>query len=163
MTKPALSPRAAVSSIAAVLGVTAWLFGNAHVLSQDAKPKLARTAAAAGKAKPRSTHTGKAKLEQGFVVLPDGRKIAVPETVKSKLPGGDKAEGWPETTGQADEGMQEVGAVADEMIAEEVSKREQLASVNPAALKGKVIKAAQPAAQQPAVQQPAKTQQTKGQ
>jgi len=126
--------------------------------AQEAKPKVAApartataapTAAAAAKA-PRSTYTGKAKLERGFVVLPDGRKIAVPSNVKAKLPGAGKMGEWPETTGQADEGMQEVAAVADEMIAEEVSKRDLLQRVNPGALRGKVIEAAgSPAAAAP--------------
>ena len=109
----------------------------------------------------RSTYTGQAKLSKGKIVLPDGRSIAIPSDVKAKIPGAGKMEGWPETTGQADEGMVEVAAVADEMIAEEVSKKDLLQRTNPAALKGKVIKAAQPAVQQPAAQQPAKTQQTK--
>jgi hypothetical protein len=123
---------------------------SATAVAQDRAKPPARTGAAAPTAPasaeaakaPRSTYTGKAKLEKGFVVLPDGRKIAVPSNVKAKLPGAGKMNEWPETTGQADEGMQEVAAVADEMIAEEVSKRDLLQRVNPGALRGKVIKAA---------------------
>ena len=128
----------------------ALALASAAAHAQDAKPKVTRPVAAApakdaaktADSKPRSTYTGKAKLERGMIVLPDGRKIAVPSDVKAKLPGAGKMEGWPETTGQADEGMTEVGAVADEMIAEEVSKRDLLQRVNPGALRGKVIKAA---------------------
>jgi hypothetical protein len=139
---------ARIRRLSILLAGVVLLTGPATASAQETKPKVARSAAvSSAPAKPRSTYTGKAKLEKGFVVLPDGRKIAVPANVKAKLPGAGKLNEWPETTGQADEGMQEVGAVADEMIAEEVSKREQLQRVNQLALRGVVIKPG-PAAKQ---------------
>ena len=131
MSKPTPSIRVAVVSIASVLGVTAWLFGNPHVFSQDAKRKVA---AVSSKAQPRSSYSGKIKLEQGVVTLPDGRKIVVPANMKSTG----------KTGGQqmSEESICEADEAVSEGVAEEVSKREQLQQVNPAALHGLVIKPA---------------------
>ncbi len=107
---------------------------------------LARTSSAprAGRVD-RSSYAGRAIYRDGYIQLLTVRGVEAPERVRAALESGvydpviDGAD-WPEGTTSTNEGMNEVGAVAQEMVREEVSSGsidDQV--VNPAVLSGRPV------------------------
>jgi hypothetical protein len=110
--------------------VHSWRGGDTNAAAQQTR------------AMPRSTYLGKAKYANGTLELPDGRSIHLPPEVVRKIPPGVKESEFSEITTEAgNEGAREVAAAAEEMIAEEVTKKKaQEHLVNPELLKGRVLR-----------------------